>query len=241
MHGKTNRLRTIALLTLTPSLAIADTTSPRLAEQLQDNSFFIEEAYNQEPGVVQHILNLIWTENKLAGPNDRSWQLVFTQEWPVFSQRHQFSYTVPYTFLESGGHSTDGVGDILLNYRFQALMETETLPAFSPRVSLVLPTGDEDKGLGDDTVGWQFNLPVSKVLQDRWTAHANAGMTVLPDVDDHDLVNFNLGGSVIYAVTAEMNFMLELLGNWDEEVNTTGGIHRSFSAIVSPGVRYAFN
>ena len=29
-----------------------------LAKGIQDNSFFIEEAYNQEPGVVQHIFNL---------------------------------------------------------------------------------------------------------------------------------------------------------------------------------------
>ena len=32
--------------------------SEPLAKGIQDNSFFIEEAYNQEPGVVQHIFNL---------------------------------------------------------------------------------------------------------------------------------------------------------------------------------------
>ena len=32
--------------------------SEPLAKGIQDNSFFIEEAYNQEPGVVQHILNV---------------------------------------------------------------------------------------------------------------------------------------------------------------------------------------
>ena len=30
--------------------------SEPLAKGIQDNSFFIEEAYKQEPGVVQHIL-----------------------------------------------------------------------------------------------------------------------------------------------------------------------------------------
>ena len=33
-------------------------------------------------------------------------------------------------------------GDVLLNYRYQALMEGPGRPAFSPRVSLILPTGD---------------------------------------------------------------------------------------------------
>ena len=32
--------------------------SEPLAKGIQDNSFFIEEAYNQEPGVVQHIFNV---------------------------------------------------------------------------------------------------------------------------------------------------------------------------------------
>jgi hypothetical protein len=32
--------------------------SEPLAKGIQDNSFFIEEAYNQELGVVQHIFNL---------------------------------------------------------------------------------------------------------------------------------------------------------------------------------------
>ena len=47
----------------------------RPAAAVQDNSFLIEEAYNQEAGVVQHILNLQRA--------DRDWFLSFTQEWPV--------------------------------------------------------------------------------------------------------------------------------------------------------------
>ena len=36
----------------------AQEEDPRPAKGIQDNSFLIEEAYNQESGVVQHILNL---------------------------------------------------------------------------------------------------------------------------------------------------------------------------------------
>ena len=67
--------------------------SEPLAKGIQDNSFFIEEAYNQEPGVVQHIFNLpidFTNGSREVAPS-------FTQEWPVFSQTHQFSYTIPYT------------------------------------------------------------------------------------------------------------------------------------------------
>jgi hypothetical protein len=34
---------------------VTSIASEPLAKGIQDNSFFIEEAYNQEPGVVQHI------------------------------------------------------------------------------------------------------------------------------------------------------------------------------------------
>ena len=70
--------------------------SEPLAKGIQDNSFFIEEAYNQEPGVVQHIFNLaidFTNGSREIAPS-------FTQEWPVFSQTHQFSYTIPYLFTE---------------------------------------------------------------------------------------------------------------------------------------------
>ena len=56
---------------------------------IQDNSFLVEEAYNQEAGVVQHISTFTrYQETK-------DWIYTFTQEWPVFSQKHQFSFTLP--------------------------------------------------------------------------------------------------------------------------------------------------
>lgn len=44
--------------------------------KIQDNSFLIEEAYNQERGVVQHI-------QTFQIMKDDSWIYTFTQEWPV--------------------------------------------------------------------------------------------------------------------------------------------------------------
>jgi hypothetical protein len=211
------------------------------SEGIQDNSFLMEEAYNQEPGVVQHILNVSRNVTRTPDGDEHQWAFVFTQEWPFFSQKHQLSYTAPYSFVKAGGQSENGIEDVLLNYRFQAFMETDRAPAFAPRISLVLPTGDADKGFGNDTLGYQLNLPLSKVLNDRWTVHANAGGTLLPDVNGRDLVNYNLGVSAIYAATPRLNFMVECVANWDEEADEAGRKDRSFSAIVSPGLRYAWN
>lgn len=60
---------------------------PRPIEGIEDNSFLIEEAYNQEQGVVQHIFNAA----HISDSRRQGWSFNFTQEWPVFSSDHQFS------------------------------------------------------------------------------------------------------------------------------------------------------
>ena len=52
-------------------------------------------------------------------------------------------------------------------------------PAFAPRFSLILPTGNREKGTGNNVVGYQWNLPFSKKITDRVCAHANLGATYL--------------------------------------------------------------
>ena len=212
--------------------------SEPLAKGIQDNSFFVEEAYNQEPGVVQHILNV--PINFTNG--SREITPSFTQEWPVFSQTHQFSYTIPYVFTEDD----NGLADMRLNYRLQALTEDEHTPAFAPRLSLVLPTGDQDNGLGTGVVGYETNLPFSKIISDRWTLQFNAGISVFPNTRDHRLTNYNLGASAIYAVGRDFNLMLETVAGWNEdiaegELAPEPTVDRATTALVSPGARYAFN
>ena len=73
-----------------------------------------------------------------------------------------------------------GIGDFLVNYRLQLLEETDTRPAIAPRVSAIFPSGSESRGLGAGTTGWEFDIPVSKIVADRWTVHGNAAMTVFP-------------------------------------------------------------
>jgi outer membrane putative beta-barrel porin/alpha-amylase len=214
------------------AVAVSSAQEP-LAKGIQDNSFFVEEAYNQEAGVVQHIFNLpIFSTH-----GDKEISPTFTQEWPFFGQTHQLSYTIPYTFAED----VNGLEDIRLNYRLQALMESERTPAFAPRLSFVLPTGDANKGFGHDRPGYEINLPFSKIVSDRWTLHLNAGGSIFPDVRDRDLWNCNLGASAIFAVSRDFNLMLESVVNWEEDVDDSRHVDRTVAALISPGARYAFN
>lgn len=225
-------------LLLSPLAAVCSAAEPAepTAKGIQDNSFFVEEAYNQEAGIVQHILN---ASGFFTDP-EKEFSIVFTQEWPVFTQKYQFSYTVPYSAIDNGS-SENGFEDIRLNFRFQALFENENTPAFAPRFSFVLPTGNADKGFGHDTLGYEINLPVSKIVSDRVTLHFNAGATYFPGVNDRDLWNYNLGGSAIYAVSENFNLMLESVANWESDVDAAKNVDCTVSALISPGARYAFN
>lgn len=53
--------------------------------------------------------------------------------------------------------------------------------------------------------------------------------------------SYNLGGSIIYAVNRDFNFMLEGLEEWTESVDGFGKIQHDAALTISPGARYALN
>jgi len=200
-----------AVLCAAPSRAQG--LDPSRKWEILDNSFLVEESFNQEAGVFQNIFT--WTRG-----NDGVWLAGFTQEWPAPGVRHQLSYTIG---LSDTGAAT-GITDTLINYRYQLREETAAGPAVSPRLSVILPTGRADRGLGDDTVGLQVNVPASKQFGNFYV-HANAGFTWLPDVDWRPQV----AGSGIWRVAPMLNLMLEAVIALDE------------SATLSPGFRRGWN
>jgi hypothetical protein len=220
---------------------------------ISDNSFLIEEAYNQEPGVVQHIFNWVRVWDDDDG-RERTFDFVFTQEWPIGSQKHQFSYALPFSsvYQQDEGAAPfegDGIGDVMLNYRYQLLGgEEEKDLAIAPRFSVILDTGNERKMLGSGTTGFQFNLPISKQF-DNYAVHFNAGCTILPDAESGlgdgtvspptDLIGYNLGASLIHIENKKIQPLVELVANWDDEADAAGGHDRSFELLISPGVRWA--
>lgn len=194
---------------------------PLLASEpiaIQDNSFLIEEAYNQEKGVVQHIFTF---------SRDRSGAFVgtFTQEWPVEGIKNQLSYTVP---IERQGRQ-QGVGDSLINYRYQLVGDGTTRLAVAPRASLILPSGNVRRGLGAGGYGVDLNLPVSVVLSDRVVTHWNAGATMVPSSSTP--TTWSAGASIIAAAFDTFHLMVET--RWTHAVDST--------LLVSPGVRWAWD
>ena len=216
-------------------------SSGRQEPAIQDNSFLIEEAYNQEPGVVQHIntFSRMW--------NSKDWIYTFTQEWPApHNSRHQFSYTLAGAHAGAFAGSGAGLGDTAINYRYQVFGNGESRSAFAPRISLLLPTGDVTSGRGAGAPGVQVNLPLTYVVHPRVVTHWNAGSTVVPYARDADncragTVGYTLGQSVIFLASARLNFLVEVSDSRFQSVVGPGSVEWAHTTLVSPGVRWAHN
>lgn len=221
-----------------PAAAQAPASATAEPFRITDNSFLVEEAFNQEAGIFQNIFGVQFHEHA-------EWDFGFTQEWPVGSGKHQLSYTVPLSRL---GDNT-GVGDLFIHYRYQLRAETAGGPAFSPRLSLILPSGREQDGLGAGVVGWQVNLPLSKQRGDFYF-HWNAGLTWLPGVsadrpgaseDVVHLVTPHLAGSAIWRTRPMLHLMLEAQAEFEEGITPVGATERTTALTVAPGLRGGWN
>lgn len=205
---------------------------------IQDNSFLLEEAYNQEDGVIQHI-NFFQ-----RSATSKDWVYTMTDEWPLRTQKHQLSLT--FSAAHAGGFGGNGMGDTMVNYRYQLVGSGETKLAISPRLSLLLPTGDSKLGRGYGGAGLQTNLPVSYQPNKHFVTHWNAGATWVPSAknelgDTAQSVGFNLGQSTIWLASKNFNVMFETAWQSGQEVVAKDQTLQAYSLLLSPGVRWAHN
>ncbi len=202
---------------------------------IQDNSFLVEEAYNQEDGVIQHISYV----QKLSTGD---WVYNFTDEWPVRTQKHQLSVTMAAGHSGSYPDSGAGWGDTMLNYRYQLIGSGETKLAVSPRLSVIAPTGSSSLGRGFGGWGLQTNLPVSVVLSKRFVTHWNAGVTWVPSAHRRaGVVNPNLGQSTVFLVHPRFNVLCEWVWNVSTTVTGPSQTATQQNLFVNPGIRWAHN
>ena len=230
-------------LTLLAAPAVAQTAAapPAPDSPVQDNSFLLEEAYNQEAGVVQHISSVarFWTS--------KDWVYTFTQEWPLpRHSRHQLSFTAAAVragdFIGSGA----GLGDIALHYRYQLVGSGESRLAVAPRFSLLLPSGNPRLGRGSGGTGVQGGLPFSLILHPRLATHVNLGVTHTPRArnelnDRASLTAYNAAHSFVYEVHPRLNLMLETVWTNSAAVVSPGATQRFNDVLISPGFRWAHN
>jgi hypothetical protein len=201
----------------------------------------LEEAYNQEFGVVQHINTVTrsWSH--------QDWAYAFTQEWPVdWDPRHQLSYTIPFLHARDFPGSGFGLGDVLLNWRYQLVGDGKADVAVTPRVSLLLPTGSTKAGRGVGGFGVQTNWALSAVLSPHWVTHWNAGATWVPKAESAEeatasSASFNLGQSLVWLMGPRLNFLVETVYVNLGDVVGRHDTERQQSLFISPGIRWGWD
>ena len=216
-------------LTLVPTFGFAQ-------KPIEDNSFLVEEAYNQEKGVIQYI-------NSFSRERNGNWLYTFTNEIPVKSQRHQFSYSLNVSHIKG----TTRLGDTFLNYRFQAagLGEKDRV-AVAPRVSVILPTGSYRRETGSGSVGVQVNIPVSVTHSSKLVTHWNVGTTLIPRArnpagDRANIKAANLGQSTVFLLKPKVNVLVETVWYYNPSVAAPGRTDGNYSMLINPGLRWAWD
>jgi hypothetical protein len=246
------RLKFFALVALSASSLAAQSSREQKAESrdlsssaakeqvskpIQDNSFLLEEAYNQEAAVVQHISTLFF-DRRIS-----TWLYALTDEWPLNGQRHQLSVTLPLENAVVGKGNSPALGDIALNYRLQLVGTGETRLAVAPRLTVLFPTAPEKVGGG--TLAFQGAAASSYMATPRLALHTNAGLTLTPggqtSVGGERLLDFYAGQSVIWLVHPRVNLMLEGVATSTETLSAAGARARETGYTLSPGIRWAYN
>jgi hypothetical protein len=197
-----------------------------------DNSFLVEEAFNQDPGVVQNIFTFT--------RGSASWEAMFTQEWPAPGRRHQLSYSIP---LEHDQGTA--LGDMRVNYRYQALTETAAMPACAPRLTVIFVSDEVHPGLRRRDLGLEFNVAFSKREGDFYF-HWNLGATHLqrpssPAIGVPAQTTPALAGSVVWRTQPLLNLMMEVLTTFPATFGTGEPSARAKVVTLSPGFRRGWN
>ena len=203
--------------------------------KIQDNSFLVEEAYNQEAGIVQHIGTMF------ARRGSSELELGFAQEWPIRSITHQISYDIPFS---TGGSA--GVGDIGVNYRYQLRGHANAMVAVAPRITLFIPTGDWKRSRGNGALGGELGVAVSYVVSSFVSSHTNAGAGLIPNArnsagDKANIYDWSVGQSLILTASSFIQPMLETVYSRGTEVAGKHITSARESFVISPGARMAIN
>lgn len=192
---------------------------------IEDNSMYLEEAFNQGEGVVQFISGTLITNNIL--------ETSFEIEIPLAGEKHQLSAGSSYISSTSDNLSaTDGFGDIRVSYRPQ-LSGKHHWAMVIPRVTLAFPRKNTADEFEYSRPSVELAIAVTKRLSKKLTSHING--SVVSRVT-HIFSSHKIAGSVIWALRPQFNFMLESV--YENSADQIGNFESTL--IINPAVRFSF-
>lgn len=185
-------------LLIAVSLQAAVPAQAGMEEWIQE--FFIaESALPQEKEEVQ--VTLGYEQQREDSLKERSMSVLI--EYGI-TDRFQVEGEVPYVKAETRrGHYESGVGDSSVGVLYNIVSEKNR--GLSASLELELPTGDEDKGLGEDETVWEPRL-IAATEAGRFQVHASIGCEI-----EDDETNF-LSDIGVVSKVREIRPSLELNG-----------------------------
>ena len=153
-----------------------------------------EDTGTVEPGKAELELSGNYAKN----PNENMWSVKGVLALGLLPKLEARIESALLFFEPEGQSAVGGIGDSLIGVKYRLLDEAETLPAVLGSFTLRLPTGDEERGLGDEDVDVGLLAVLSKVFGPV-TLTWNGGYTFV--TRDRDLDFWTLAGSLEYRVS----------------------------------------
>ena len=187
-----------------------------------------EDTGTVEPGKAELELSGDFARN----PNDNAWSTKAVLSFGLISRLEgRIESTI--LFLEPRPAEDDeeaarkgrgGIGDSLIGFKYRLLDDADAVPAVLGSLTLRLPTGDEDRGLGAENVDVGLLAVVSKAFGP-FNLTLNGGYTFV--MRDRNLDFWLTAGSVEYRATKQWSLVGEIVCGLGIH-----GVHRTPDTIV---------
>lgn len=184
-----------------------------------------EDTGTLDPGHAEMELSGEFARN----PEDRTWSAKGVLNLGVVPRLEVRIESALLSLEPDEGRGRGGIGDSVVGLKYRLLDEADAIPAVLGGLTLQLPTGDEDRGLGTGDVEVGLLVAASKTLGPV-TLTWNGGYTFVPR--DRDLEFWTLAASFEYRVTAAWSVVGEV-------VSTLSTGSSGDTAVIRAGATYA--
>ena len=184
-----------------------------------------EDTGTVEPGKAELEVSGDFARN----PEDRTWFAKGVLNLGVVPRLEVRIESLLLSLEPDEGRRRDGIGDSLVGLKYRLLDEADTVPAVLGALTVRLPTGDEDRGLGAGEVDVGLLAVASKTFGPV-NLTGNAGYTFV--TRDRELEFWALAAAIEYRATAAWSLLGEVVG-------TLPGHRGAEMVVLRAGTTYA--
>ncbi len=123
-------------------------------------------------------------------------------------ERFSVNADIPFMYIDRrDGDSDQGLGDVSVGFEFVGWQDVFGYPYILPHATLYLPTGDEDKGMGEGKARPAFGVSIGTTVNDVFHFVVDATYTIYRDRGNEA----SFGGSLIWDLDEKFSLSAECL------------------------------